>query len=255
MPRVDRTEAMIGDVKASFQQFGILEKIQQVCVFFSSAVLVFIPVAIVEAISGKRKANVGRLKTVIKGQIYQQSYGVGASNNATVFMSKKKDALLIHTAPEITAAFVKDIQTLGAPVKYIYICNQFHEEFASDCKAAFPEAKVLAPKPCKDVIAECCPVDGTVEEHLEALEDEFGFTKMFKADDNVRCGCDRSHIVELYGDDDDGGGGGDDDLHNGKNILFVGQCGYGNFRRFDFGILALFGTLAGFNGGCWKNEK
>mmetsp|Transcript_1095 Transcript_1095/g.1932 ORF Transcript_1095/g.1932 Transcript_1095/m.1932 type:complete len:297 (+) Transcript_1095:46-936(+) len=239
MTIVDRSKDIGDAIAANFNAFTLVQKIEQICTIVSTMALVFIPVMVTEAITRRPKPNQGRLKTIVNNQIYQQVYCIGGSTNGTIFMSKKGDALMIHTPPEITKEFLEDIKELGVPVKYIFASNEAHETHVGACKAAFPDAKLITPKPCVEALKACAPVDGTVEDHLEILERDFGFTKMFRADDNVHVGADRSFIVELYGDDD---------RLKGKNALFVAQCGYGNFHKFDFG-LAPFGTLAGFNGG------
>jgi hypothetical protein len=83
-----------------------------------------------------------------------------------------------------------------------------------------------------ELVKKCVQVDGSVEEHLENLENDFGIVKTFKADDNVHATADRSFVVQLYGGDGMTG-----------QCLFVGQCGFGHQAKFG-----LRRYLAGFQG-------
>lgn len=233
MPYVARDDLVQKNLADSFRSYNLIEKLQMISTVVSTLVLVFVPDLILETIRGQKKPNRGRLMTVIPNQIYQQKYGCNGEINGTILKSKRGDALLIHTSPSITPTFLQDVQDLGAPVKYIYVSNEVHETFASQCKEAFPEAKVLTPKPCKKEVEKCVPVDGVVEEYMEVLEQEFGVVKVFKADDNGHAEADRSWVLEIFGANDS----------PKKHCLFVGQCGYGHFAKFD-----LRGYLAGFQG-------
>ena len=234
MPVVDRSDDIVSSVSANWKAYGIVQKIQFVGVFFTAAVCTFIPEMILEGIKGRKKFNAGKLKTIVEHQIYQQPFGAGGSLSSTILMSKTKDALLIHTAPEMTPEFKEAIQALGAPVKYIMISNEVHETHASACKEAYPDAKVLCPKASTKQVEMCgFQVDASFEESMEKLEKEFGFLKTFRGDDNIHSSADRSFVLELYGDG----------VPKGKKVLFVGQCGYGHFPK-----LQLLAAMAGFQG-------
>jgi hypothetical protein len=225
---------VISSIKFNFAKFGLLDKLNQIATLVGSAFLLVLPSAILDALTGQTKRNVGRLETVIPHQIYQQHYGdMGGSSNCTILMSKQKDGLLLHTAPNITPEFVADIQALGVPVQYIFLSNELHETFASAAKEAFPDALVITPKPCRELVQEAVPVDGTVEEHWVTLEKNYGMIKMFQFDDHTCAKAERSFVIELYQGPD-----------LGKKCLFVAQCGFGNMSR-SFSLQA---KLAGFQG-------
>lgn len=95
----------------------------------------------------RNRPNVGRLKTVIKDQIYQQTYG-GGGCNSTLLLSRNKDAILVHIAPHVTMAFLDDVRALRAPPSGIWLFpNEAHESYAPAFVRHFPNAKVLCPKP------------------------------------------------------------------------------------------------------------
>mmetsp|Transcript_33696 Transcript_33696/g.49134 ORF Transcript_33696/g.49134 Transcript_33696/m.49134 type:complete len:297 (+) Transcript_33696:144-1034(+) len=236
MPTVDRTDQISSAVAGNWERYTLIEKIQFVGTALTAAFTAFIPLMIVEKITGKKFPNAGRLRCVVNGQIYQQRYG---SSNSTILVNKKKDGLVIHTAPEITADFLADVAQLGVPVKYVMISNEVHETHASAAKDAYPQAKVVCPKVSRELVSQCVPVDATQEDILEELETDFGFVKVFEADDNVTATADRSFLVQLYGDDEN--------IKKGNNCLFVAQCGYGN--NTDFNLMA---ALGGFQG--WFNR-
>jgi hypothetical protein len=239
MPNFDRDEQVQKALSSNFKGCNLFEKLQMIAVVSYTMITVFIPKIVMGKLTGNFNANVGRLKTIVKDQIYQQVYGDSCS---TVLMSRKKDGLLIHTAPQITPNFLADIRSLNAPVKYIYISNEVHEMFAFDAKQAFPDALLITPKPSVELVKRCVQVDGSVEEHLETLEKDFGIVKTFKADDNIHSTADRSFVIQLYGDM----GGDGRTTRTGAppgQCLFVGQCGYGHFPKFH-----LRSYLAGFQG-------
>ena len=249
MPYVDRTTTIVSYAASNFQSYGFVRKIQHAVVASSTVAFMFVPIWIHEFFTGRRiHPNRGRLKTIIEGQIYQQTYGVFHQTNSTIFVNRAKDALLIHTPPEITPDFLADMKRLEIPVKYIFISNDFHETHAGPCKDAFPTATVITPERCKDLVSESCCVDATLESKLDELKEKFGFVKMFKADGTVSCMADRSFIVELF----DGDGDSDGDATNKfakQYCLFYGQCGIGNLDPTAHRILGPLGVLTGFTGG------
>jgi hypothetical protein len=228
MPAINREDRLFAAVAANFKSLPLLGKFKLVGTVLATSFLVVIPEKLLELLTGRVRPNVGRLKTVIPNQIYQQASFRGQTNS-TIFVNKKRNGLLIHIAPRITNDFIQDIRYLDAPVKYIVVSNEFHESFAEDAKKKWTDALVITPKSCRDLVEQAVHVDGTLEEHWDTLENDFGFVKQFRFDENS-CTTERSYVVDLF------------ETSNAQ-CLFVGQCGIGNYSRFS-----LPWWLAGFQG-------
>ncbi|CAB9507713.1 expressed unknown protein [Seminavis robusta] len=237
MPTIKRDAFFQAAMVEAFHENGLWGKITQVATIFVTMVGFVIPQELSVALGlAEPRRNMGRLTTVVKNQIYQQLFMSGYTQS-TIFKSRQGDALLIYIPPKMTAEFRADVAQLGVPVKYIIAANECHESYAEDCKKAYPEAKVLTPKPSRKLVEEAVAVDATIEESLQMLETEFGFTKMFRYDHNSRCTAERSYQVEIF----DTSSSGDKDTSAKSYCLFVGQCGMGNYS-----ILAPSTLVAGF---------
>lgn len=222
MPKVKRDDMFMAAMAEMFHAYGLWDKMALTATFLVTTFCFIIPHKLPEALGlVEPRLNVGRLKTVVKDQIYQQLYWSG-NTQSTIFKSRKGDGLLIYIPPKITQEFLEDIKKLAAPVKYIIAANASHEHFAEDAKKAFPEATVLTPKACRKLVEEAVAVDATIEESMQVLETDFGFTKVFRYDNC--CGmAERSYQVELFASKDE---------PKKSYCLFVGQCGMGNYSKF-----------------------
>jgi hypothetical protein len=230
MPLVKRDDIVMECMSKNFNSFGLLDKVAQVATTVTAMILVLMPEEILSALGivKDKYANKGRLREVIKNQIYQQPYK-GGGINSTIFKSRNGDALLMHIAPRMSPEFKEDIRRLGAPIKYILISNEAHESLASEAKEAFPDALVIVPAVSKALVEVAVKVDGTIEEHAEKLKKDFGFVETFNGDEIGHCSSERSYAVEIFGS-------------SSEKVLFVGQCGYGNLPQ-TFSLV-----LAGFSG-------
>jgi hypothetical protein len=74
--------------------------------------------------------------------------------------------LLLHSVIEPTAATVEEVKALGIKVHCIFVPSCLHDTHASKWSKAFPEAKLVCPKPIIADIKEC----KGCEDKLEASE-------------------------------------------------------------------------------------
>lgn len=223
MPTVKRDDLFRKLMVESFRSHGLLGKLGEIATILVTTIFFIVPQELPLALGlAEPRLNIGRLKTVIEGQIYQQLFMSG-NTHSTVFKSRKGDGLLLYIAPRISSEFLEDIATLGAPVKFIVVSNEAHESYAEDAKTSFPDALVITPKASRNLVEEAVHVDGVLEDHLDTLEKDFGFKKMFRFDENTRCTAERSFEVELF---------------SGGGCLFVAQCGIGNYSSFSPGVFA-----------------
>jgi len=128
--------------------------------------MMLLPDALLSKIGMGRKDKKNPAPTQITANIWQIPYWEGQSN--CTIIKGKDGTLLLHSACEDQPHTVEQLAKLG-PVGAIIFPSLGHDTYHHVWKNRFPEAKVYCPKEEAKEISRGVPVDGAIEESIDAL--------------------------------------------------------------------------------------